>query len=78
MYSDHATQVEEFCDWRPLSHVERLYVQYRALNRVFPVRALQEFCLFSSAVLTMDGHCLLSPTEAGVPCHFLDVADYFK
>jgi hypothetical protein len=43
-----------------------VYVQYTALNRVFPVRALQKFCLFSAALLTMDDHCSLSPTEAGV------------
>jgi hypothetical protein len=43
-----------------------VYVQYRALNRVFPMRALQKFCLFSSTVLTVDDHCSLSRTEAGV------------
>jgi hypothetical protein len=56
---------------------ETVYVPYRALNRVFPVRALQNFLL--SAALTMDDHCSLSPTEAGgVPCHVLNVAEYFK
>jgi hypothetical protein len=30
------------------------------------MRALQKFWLFSSAVLTMDDHCSLSPIEAGV------------
>jgi hypothetical protein len=43
-----------------------VYVPYRALNRFFPLRTLQKFCLFSSAVLTMDDHYSLSPTEAGV------------
>jgi hypothetical protein len=43
-----------------------VYAPYRALNRVFPVRTLQKFCLFFSAMLTMDDHCLLSPTEAGL------------
>jgi hypothetical protein len=43
-----------------------VYMPYRALNRVFPVWALQKFCLFSSALLTMDDHCSLSPTKAGV------------
>lgn len=31
-----------------------VYVLYRALNRVFPVWALQKFCPLSSAVLTID------------------------
>jgi hypothetical protein len=43
-----------------------VYVPYSVLNRVFPVRALQKFCLLPSATLTMDDHCSLSPTEAGV------------
>jgi hypothetical protein len=43
-----------------------VYVPYRALNRFFPLRTLQKFCLFSSAVLMMVDHCSLSPTEAGV------------
>jgi hypothetical protein len=30
------------------------------------VRALQKFCLLSFAALTVDDHCSLSPTEAGV------------
>jgi hypothetical protein len=42
------------------------YVPYWALNRVFPLRALQKFCLFSSAMFTMEDHCSLSATEAGV------------
>jgi hypothetical protein len=41
-----------------------VYVQCRALQRAFPLRALQKFCLFSSAVLTMDDHCSLSPVSA--------------
>jgi hypothetical protein len=31
---------------------------------------LQMFCLFPSALLTMDDHCSLSPTEAGVTLSF--------
>jgi hypothetical protein len=42
-----------------------VYVPYRALNRLFPLRALQRFCLFS-AVFTMAEHCSLSATEAEV------------
>jgi hypothetical protein len=45
--------------------IANVYVKYRALNRFFPVRAFQKFCIFSSAVLTIDDHCSLSPTEAG-------------
>jgi hypothetical protein len=43
-----------------------VYMPYRALNRFFPLRNLQKFCLFSSAVLMVDNHCSLSPTEAAV------------
>jgi hypothetical protein len=43
-----------------------VYVPYRALNKVFRFGALQKFCLFSSAMFTMEDHCSLSPTEAGV------------
>jgi hypothetical protein len=42
-----------------------VYVPYRSLNKFFPLGTLQKFCQFSSAVLTMDDHCSLSPTEAG-------------
>jgi hypothetical protein len=43
-----------------------VYVSYRALNRVFPFRALQKCCLFSSAMFTMEDQCSLYPTKAGV------------
>jgi hypothetical protein len=43
-----------------------VYVPYRPLNGVVPLRALRKFCLFSSAVLTMDGNRSLSPAEAGM------------
>jgi hypothetical protein len=40
-----------------------VYVPYRALNRVFPFKALQKVSLFSSAMFTMEDHCSLSPPK---------------
>jgi hypothetical protein len=48
------------------SYRATVYLPYRALNRFYPLRTLQKFYQFSSAVLMMDEHCSLSPTEAGV------------
>jgi hypothetical protein len=47
-----------------------VYVPCRALNRFLPLRTLQKFCVFSSAVLTMVDHYSLSPTEARVTLPF--------
>jgi hypothetical protein len=48
------------------SWIATVYMLYGTLNRFFPLRTLQKFCLFSSAMLAMDDHCSLPHTEAGV------------